>query len=329
MATKASSKKKTTAKAAAPKKAAKSKAAAHPNFDKFICNVIPSKGTDNDWQLVDSIAAGSIGAPAALPKSVDLRASWWAINNQENTGSCVGWATADGVVRYHMVKAGRITQKQLLSPRHVWMASKETDTITTRPESFIEGAGTTLKAAVDVARKHGVALMDDLPFHIQTKMFTGNENTFYAELRPAKGRGVLQPAPQSDELEDMAGRQRPDPGRVQRRLVVGQRGRERRQDRHVPPRHGARRPRHLHRRLSRRRPIHRPQQLGHGLGRQRIRLPPPRLHRRRVLRRVLRRHALGISGRRLDAAACGRWRSPTDPNGRSTLRSSARSARAT
>jgi Papain family cysteine protease len=186
MATKASSKKKTPAKAAAPKKAAKSKAAAHPNFDKFICNVIPSKGTDKDWQLVDSIEAGSIGAPAALPKSVDLRASWWAINNQENTGSCVGWATADGVVRYHMVKAGRITQKQLLSPRHVWMASKETDTITTRPESFIEGAGTTLKAAVDVARKHGVALMDDLPFHIQTKMFTGNENTFYASCAQRK-----------------------------------------------------------------------------------------------------------------------------------------------
>ncbi|HEY7627656.1 MAG TPA: C1 family peptidase, partial [Ilumatobacteraceae bacterium] len=73
-----------------------------------------------------------------------------------------------------------ITQKQLLSPRHVWMASKETDTITSRPESFIEGAGTTLKAAVDVARKQGVAMMADLPFHIQTKMYTGNENTFYA-----------------------------------------------------------------------------------------------------------------------------------------------------
>lgn len=149
-------------------------------FDKYICNIVPSRDTDNDWQLVDSIAAGTIGAPAALPTSVDLRAAWWTINNQENTGSCVGWATADGVLRWHMVQAGRITQNQLLSPRHVWMASKETDTITTRPESFIEGAGTTLKAAVDVARKQGVALMADLPFHIQTKMYTGNENTFYA-----------------------------------------------------------------------------------------------------------------------------------------------------
>lgn len=177
--------KKTAKKAPAKKRSAAKKTAA-ANFDKFICNVVPSKGTENDWQLSDSIAAGSIGAPAAPPKSVDLRAAWWTINNQENTGSCVGWATADGVVRWHMTKAGRIGQNVLLSPRHVWMASKETDTITTRAESFIEEAGTTLKAAMDVARKTGVALMDDLPFHIQTKMYTGNENTFYANCTQRK-----------------------------------------------------------------------------------------------------------------------------------------------
>ncbi len=178
--------KKSPAKKAGTKKAAPKKAAGRARFDHFICNVVPSKGTENDWQLADSIAAGSIGAPAALPPSVDMRAAWWKINSQENTGSCVGWATADGVVRWHMTKAGKISQTTLLSPRHIWMASKETDTITTRPESFIEGAGTTLKAAVDVARKHGVALMDDLPFHIQTKMYTGNENAFYASCAQRK-----------------------------------------------------------------------------------------------------------------------------------------------
>ena len=178
--------KKSPAKKAGAKKAAPKKAAGRARFDHFICNVVPSKGTENDWQLADSIAAGSIGAPAALPPSVDMRAAWWKINSQENTGSCVGWATADGVVRWHMTKAGKISQTTLLSPRHIWMASKETDTITTRPESFIEGAGTTLKAAVDVARKHGVALMDDLPFHIQTKMYTGNENAFYASCAQRK-----------------------------------------------------------------------------------------------------------------------------------------------
>jgi C1A family cysteine protease len=169
-----------------PAKKSSAKKTSRAQFKNFICNIVPSKDTEQDWQLSDSIASGAIGAPAALPASVDLRAGWWSINNQEDTGSCVGWATADGVTRYHMVKANKITQKQLLSPRYIWMASKETDTITTRPESFIEGAGTTLKAAVDVARKYGVAFMDELPFHVQTKMYTGNENTFYASCAQRK-----------------------------------------------------------------------------------------------------------------------------------------------
>jgi Papain family cysteine protease len=184
---KSAAKKSAPKKSPAQKKASKKAVAKRVNFDQFICNVLPSKGTEKDWQLADSLAAGSLGAvPRLLPASIDLRAAWWSINNQENTGSCVGWATADGVVRWHMTKANKIAQTQLLSPRHVWMASKETDVITTRPESFIEGAGTTLKAAVDVARKHGVALMDELPFHIQTKMYTGSENAFYASCAQRK-----------------------------------------------------------------------------------------------------------------------------------------------
>ena len=149
-------------------------------WDVYICNLVPSKDTERDWSYGDSLGAGVLEAAAALPASVDLRAAWWAINNQESTGSCVGWATADGVVRYHMVKAGRIRQTDLLSARQIWMASKETDTITTRPETFIERAGTTLKAAVDEARNHGTALATDLPFHISTNMYLGDENVFYA-----------------------------------------------------------------------------------------------------------------------------------------------------
>ena len=79
-----------------------------------------------------------------------------------------------------MVDAGTIDQKTLLSPRHLWMASKETDDNTSRPESSLEEAGTSLKSALDVARKHGVALMDQLPFHIKTKMYVGAEGGFYA-----------------------------------------------------------------------------------------------------------------------------------------------------
>lgn len=172
----------TAKKSPAKKSPAKKAAAKKSGFDTshFICNVVPSKNTDSDWHYLDSINSGAVGAPRALPASVDLRAPWWTINNQENTGSCVGWATADGVIRYHMTNQGRIQQNQMLSPRYLWMASKETDSITTRPESFVEEAGTMLKGAVDVARKFGMAMETDLPFHIATKMYTGSENTFYA-----------------------------------------------------------------------------------------------------------------------------------------------------
>ena len=111
---------------------------------------------------------------------MDLRQPWWTISNQESTGSCVGWAAADGVGRHQMEHAGKIAKTQSLSARFIWMASKETDTLTARPESFVEGAGTTLKAALDVARRYGYALADDLPFHIQTNMYLGDEENFFA-----------------------------------------------------------------------------------------------------------------------------------------------------
>jgi C1A family cysteine protease len=145
-----------------------------------VCNLLPSKGTDADWAYADAVSSGVLGAAAALPPSVDLRAPWWAIDDQEVTGSCVGWATAEGVVRYHMVTAGRLPNNVQLSPRFVWMASKETDEFVTRPETFIEEAGTSLKAAMDIVRKYGAVPMALLPFHITTTMYTGNENTFFA-----------------------------------------------------------------------------------------------------------------------------------------------------
>lgn len=146
-----------------------------------ICNLLPSRDTERDWGIKHAVAAGAVAAaPAALPASVDLRATWWNIGNQESTGSCVGWASTDGVTRYHMIKAGKIIQPGFLSPRYTWMASKETDEFTSRPETFIEGAGTTLKAAMDILRKYGAVPEAILPFHISTAMYLGDENTLYA-----------------------------------------------------------------------------------------------------------------------------------------------------
>jgi C1A family cysteine protease len=151
-----------------------------------ICNLVPSKNTGTDWRFEDAVAAGALGAVAALPKSVDLRASWWAIQDQEDTGSCVGWATAEGVVRYHMTRAGKMKRTEQLSPRFIWMSSKETDEFTARPESFVEEAGTSLKSAMDIVRKYGAVKMSLLPFHLETKMFTGSENAFYATAAQMK-----------------------------------------------------------------------------------------------------------------------------------------------
>jgi C1A family cysteine protease len=145
-----------------------------------ICNLVHSRGTEKDWKLEHAVASGALGAVVAPPPSVDLRAAWWKIGDQEQTGSCVGWASTDGVARYHMVKASRLGPNERLSPRFTWMASKETDEFVNRPETFIEGAGTSLKAAMEILRKYGSAPEAALPFHIQTAMYSGDENTFFS-----------------------------------------------------------------------------------------------------------------------------------------------------
>ena len=88
-----------------------------------ICNVVPSRNTERDWKFSDAVNAGILGAVAALPASKDLRAAWWTIGEQGETGSCVGWGSTDGVMRYHLVKASKLGQNELLSPRFTWMAS--------------------------------------------------------------------------------------------------------------------------------------------------------------------------------------------------------------
>lgn len=154
---------------------------ASSSFSDRICNLVPSRDTGRDWRFEDALTSGAFGAPAALPPKTDLRDDkWWDVGNQSTTGSCVGWATADGVMRYMLVQAGKLEKSQHLSPRFVWMASKETDEYTTRPETFVEEAGTSLKAAVEIVRKYGVVLDSLLPFDIHTLMYDGNENAFYA-----------------------------------------------------------------------------------------------------------------------------------------------------
>ena len=146
---------------------------------KRILNVNPSPKTDEDWTFQTASEADMVAAAPAIPSSKDLRTTWWKVADQGSTGSCVGWASADSVLRWHFVKAGRLGTSDLLSPRFVWMASKETDPFQTRPTTFIETEGTSLKSALDIARKFGVVRDASLPF-ASGRLYGGQANTFYA-----------------------------------------------------------------------------------------------------------------------------------------------------
>ncbi len=164
-----------TVKPARPKRA-KGKAGAKAFVR--ILNCVPSRDTDKDWRVDHALAAGVLAA-APIPQSKDLREEWWWINDQGDTGACVGWATADFVLRWHFVKSGRLSPDYLLSPRFIWMAAKETDEFISQPTTFIESDGTSLKAALDVARNYGSVVDGILPFD-SCWLFRGEVGTFYA-----------------------------------------------------------------------------------------------------------------------------------------------------
>jgi len=146
-----------------------------------ILNCVPSPSTSTDWGLHNAQDAGLLTAPArATPKSKDLRDdTWWKVGDQGATGSCVGWAAADSVLRWHLVQAGRLPKTERLSTRFQWMAAKETDQFVAAPTTFIESDGTSLKAALDVSRKWGAVSDTVLPFE-SGKLYVGEVATFYA-----------------------------------------------------------------------------------------------------------------------------------------------------
>ena len=116
-----------------------------------------SKQTGNDY----GFAQANLGE-VALPDAVDLRRPWHPVGDQGETASCVGWAIADSCLRWQLVEAGRLDPGQRLSARYVWMSAKETDQREEYPSTFLEYDGTSLKAGLDVVRKWGVPLEEEL-----------------------------------------------------------------------------------------------------------------------------------------------------------------------
>lgn len=156
----------------------KRKASKRFSTKKFVLNCVPSTDPEQDWTFEDAVDAQVIRVRPSVPTSIDLRDSWWTINDQGKTGACVGFATAYGVLRWHYVRERKIKKTELPSARFIWMANKETDELTRYPTTFIETAGTQTKLALRVARKYGCVLEDLLPMN--GKLSTRSRAVFYA-----------------------------------------------------------------------------------------------------------------------------------------------------
>lgn len=150
---------------------------------KFVLNCVESVGQEDDWTLGDAIEAGFVDESRRVPSRRDLREPWWPVRDQGSTGACVGFATADGVLRWTYANAGLTKQGDQPAPRFIWMANKETDGITSYPTTFIESAGTQTKRALRVAQKFGCVMEPDLPMNgglanLSTAAFYGRAAKF-------------------------------------------------------------------------------------------------------------------------------------------------------
>ena len=163
-----------------------------PKISKFVRNCEYSRDQNDDWTFGDAAIAHKAaereksipnklvgpGLNKQAPPSVDLRTDWWKIRNQGNSGACVGFATADGVLRWQYVQKGMMEKEERPSPRFIWMANKETDDIVRFPTTFIEKAGTSTKLALRVAHKYGCVPDEMLP--MSGKLSALKANVFFS-----------------------------------------------------------------------------------------------------------------------------------------------------
>jgi hypothetical protein len=80
-----------------------------------ILNCIRSRNTERDWRIEHAIMSEQITKEEliSIPAEKDLREGcekWWKIGDQGQTGSCVGWASTDSVLRWHFGNAGRLAK---------------------------------------------------------------------------------------------------------------------------------------------------------------------------------------------------------------------------
>lgn len=141
-----------------------------------VFNCLPSPGQERDWSASDVIAANVQIFPQPTPDTLSLVGELPPVEDQGLEGSCVGRAVEIPLL-HAFRKAGKLLKGERLSYTYLWQGSKETDPYTSRPTTFIGGAGTYLKSALDLARKYGVVRTNLVA---PGKNYPGSENVFYA-----------------------------------------------------------------------------------------------------------------------------------------------------
>lgn len=177
-----------------------------------IHNSKRSKEKENDWTVFDALQKGLINEH--YPESADLsKYDWYDIVWQGDNSSCTAWTATDSLLRWHLIKADRLDKEQFLSARFTWMAAKETDTIVDYPTTFIEHAGTPLKAALDILKKYGCVLEEDFPFNEHRVVRNIHINDFYAKALPYRLKSyyslVIDEKPNVDHLRMWISQQGP------------------------------------------------------------------------------------------------------------------------
>ena len=119
----------------------------------------------------------------ALPPSVDLRAAWFAARDQKNSAGCVGFAVADLLWRQ------RVARLEIPSARFLWQGAKEMDG-ENRPTTMIAGAGTSLRAALSLAKEYGFALEAELPSK-SNALYAGGADAFYEGIKDRRIRDFV------------------------------------------------------------------------------------------------------------------------------------------
>lgn len=149
----------------------------------FVLNCVPSKNRDRIWSHEAALQADVVRriSGSDLPPICDLRhPDLWPVRHQGETSACVGFATADGLLRYHYAQRGLTRSLEVMpSPRFIWMADKESDDDTDYPTTFIEGEGAQVCNGLGVAQRWGCVMEEDLPMSGQ--LWKGTTQAFYVK----------------------------------------------------------------------------------------------------------------------------------------------------